>query len=149
MNNDDLMAVIEQHRLWLSEEDGGKRANLSEADLWEADLRGADLRGADLWGANLRGANLREADLWGATGNLSEIKSIFLDTWPITYTSEYLQIGCERHPIKDWWEFDDSRIDAMDSAAFYWWQKWKEQLRNLIKLSPATPTNHTAPGGES
>ena len=73
MNNIDLKTILEKHRLWLNNEDGGKMAdlrwaNLREADLrWanlrEANLREADLSEADLSWANLREANLREADL--------------------------------------------------------------------------------------
>ena len=63
-----------KHLKWLRGENGGKRADLSEADLSRADLSRADLFGAnlsraDLFGANLFGANLSEADLSGA--NLS------------------------------------------------------------------------------
>ena len=72
--------ILEEHQAWLLE-DGGKRANLSGADLREADLRcvnlrranlseanlrGAVLRGANLYGINLRGADLSGADLSGA-----------------------------------------------------------------------------------
>lgn len=65
-----LQEIIESHGKWLKFEDGGKCANLQDADLRGADLRGADLRdaylqGADLRGANLRGANLRDAHLRG------------------------------------------------------------------------------------
>ena len=38
MNNIDMKTILEKHRLWLNNEDGGKMA----------DLRGADLRGTDL-----------------------------------------------------------------------------------------------------
>ena len=69
-----------------------------------------------------------------------EIKSAFLDTWPITYTAEYLQIGCERHPIADWWGFSDDKIKTMDAGALVWWQKWKGTLRTLVEMSPAVPT---------
>ena len=70
----DIKQILADHALWLRDE-GGARANLSEADLRRADLRradlsGADLRGANLRGADLRGADLRRADLSGA--NLSE-----------------------------------------------------------------------------
>ena len=61
MDNEKLKEILERHRKWLNDEDGGERA-----DLREANLRGANLRGADLYGANLRGANLRGADLYGA-----------------------------------------------------------------------------------
>ena len=76
MDNEKLKEILERHRKWLNDEDGGERANLYGADLrganlYGADLRGAnlcgaDLRGADLYGANLYGANLREANLCGA-----------------------------------------------------------------------------------
>jgi len=68
MNTDELKTMLEKHKLWLDDEEGGKRAdledaNLEGADLRDADLRGANLRGADLRDANLRGANLQYADL--------------------------------------------------------------------------------------
>ena len=81
MNNIDMKTILEKHKMWLNDEDGGEMANLSGADLrganlrganlrWaglrEADLRGADLRWANLRGANLSGADLSEADLRGA-----------------------------------------------------------------------------------
>ena len=81
MDNEKLKEILERHRKWLNDEDGGERAdlyganlrgaNLREANLREANLRGANLReanlyGADLYGANLRGANLRGANLYGA-----------------------------------------------------------------------------------
>ena len=71
MDNEKLKEILERHRKWLNDEDGGERAdlygaNLRGANLREANLREANLYGADLYGANLRGANLRGADLYGA-----------------------------------------------------------------------------------
>ena len=71
MDNEKLKEILERHRKWLNDEDGGERADLREANLRGANLRGANLceanlYGADLYGANLRGANLRGADLYGA-----------------------------------------------------------------------------------
>ena len=61
MNKQQIETMLELHRKWLYDEDGGERANLEGANL-----RGANLWGANLEGANLRGANLRGANLWGA-----------------------------------------------------------------------------------
>lgn len=61
MDNEKLKEILERHRKWLNDEDGGERANLRGANL-----RGVNLCGADLRGANLRGADLRGADLRGA-----------------------------------------------------------------------------------
>ena len=66
MTPEEIKAVLDSHKKWLADEDGGKRADLRGADLRGADLRGAYLRGADLRGADLRGAYLRWADLQGA-----------------------------------------------------------------------------------
>ena len=86
--------------------------------------------------ANLRGANLR-----GAVGNLEQMKSIFLDEYPITYTAEVMQIGCKRYKINDWWQFDDEQILKMDGKrALKFWRKYKEFIKQAIELSPATPT---------
>ena len=76
MNEDELDAILQKHKLWLDDADGGIRADLKGAnlrgavlwgaDLSDADLRGADLRGADLYKSNLSDADLRGADLKGA-----------------------------------------------------------------------------------
>lgn len=70
MKQEELDIILENHGKWLFNE-GGDRADLSNADLKNTNLRFANLRLADLRGANLRlaylrGANLRFADLRGA-----------------------------------------------------------------------------------
>ena len=63
ITKDELQAILSKHKKWLTNEDGGERADLSGADLSGADLSWADLSGADLSGADLSGANLSWADL--------------------------------------------------------------------------------------
>jgi hypothetical protein len=65
MNNDQLQDILEQHRQWLSGDDG-QRADLRDANLRGANLRGAYLEGANLIDADLTGADLTGADLIGA-----------------------------------------------------------------------------------
>ena len=115
-------------------------ANLRYANLSYANLSSADLSSADLSYANLRYADLRDANLSSATGELKYLKSIFIDKYPITYTSDVLQIGCERHNIAEWWEFDDDRIIKMDAGALKLWKKWGTMIKNIIEMSPAEPT---------
>ncbi|EOV5914579.1 pentapeptide repeat-containing protein [Listeria monocytogenes] len=67
MKQEELDIILENHGKWLLNE-GGERADLSNADLKNTNLRFAnlsyaDLRRADLSGANLRRANLRVANL--------------------------------------------------------------------------------------
>jgi uncharacterized protein YjbI with pentapeptide repeats len=66
MEKADLDFIIEKHRKWLLNKDGGERASLRGADLSCASLRGADLRCADLRDADLSSADLSFANLSGA-----------------------------------------------------------------------------------
>ena len=80
MNANDLKTILEKHKMWLNDEDGGEMANLRLADLCWADLCWADLSGADLSGANLRGANLSGADLSGVQ-HIESAQNLF---YPLT-----------------------------------------------------------------
>ena len=78
MTKERLDEILRKHKLWLCDEDGGERANLSGANLSRANLSGADLSCANLSGANLSGAdlscaNLSGANLSGADGLLSAV----------------------------------------------------------------------------
>ncbi|WP_302849181.1 pentapeptide repeat-containing protein [Pseudomonas corrugata] len=188
--SEQLAEILGKHRSWLLDEDGGERADLSDAYLSGANLRGAYLSGANLSdaylsgaylsGANLRGANLRGAylsganlsganlsganlsgaylsganlsganlsevrELWGASGNCREVKALQCDFWPVTYTAERMQIGCQFHTLTEWWAFTDEEIGRMDGKALDWWKVWKPILQNIITLAPAIPGG-TAP----
>ena len=63
VSKNELAEILNKHKMWLSGEAGGIRADLSWAVLCEADLRGADLSGANLRGADLSKADLSKADL--------------------------------------------------------------------------------------
>ncbi len=108
-------------------------ADLGYADLRDADLGYANLRDADLRGANLRGADLRGADLL-CMGDMEFIFTMQFDRWPIGFTRDTLQIGCQRHSIDDWKNFDDEKIRKMDTTAFDWWCKWKDHIFKTIEL---------------
>ena len=144
-----LREILNLHAKWLRNDPAGQRANLrganlTGADLTRANLTRANLTRADLADANLADANLTDANLtnvrsfWGTIGNMAEIKSIQVDTWPVTYTATHMQIGCQLHPLSDWWAFDDEQIGDMDHKALDWWTKAKPMLRAWIESYPAT-----------
>jgi len=125
-------------------------ANLSSANLSGAYLSGANLSGANLYGANLSGANLSGAYLSGANGVNDYLKCIQIDQYPITYTSDALQIGCERHAISDWADFDDHRIAKMDGKdALKFWRKYKDWIFQTIEMCPAKPTGYVKQEAET
>ena len=113
--------------------EGGYRANLIRANL----------RGASLSGVDLSGANLIRANLWDCTGNRLEIVSVFLfDEYSVIYTSDCIQIGCERHAIDEWRKFDDRDIIKMDGKkSLEFWRKNKDFIFNIIEMKPAKPTH--------
>jgi hypothetical protein len=79
-----LREILDRHQKWLSEDDGGKRADLSEGNLHNTDLSGAELAFANLSGAylvnaNLSGAKLRCTDLSGADLRGANLRGAVLD----------------------------------------------------------------------
>lgn len=66
ISKDELTEILKKHEMWINEEVGGIRADLSWADLHKADLSKANLRWADLRWADLCETDLCEADLCGA-----------------------------------------------------------------------------------
>ena len=138
-----------------------RRANLAGANLRGANLEGAYLRGAYLTGAYFEGANIKGAyfegaylagadlagaslggtSLGGANGINDWVKIIQIETYAIAYTAEILQIGCEKHPIEDWRNFDTRRIAKMDGkTALKFWGKYRDWVFQTIALCPAKPT---------
>ena len=73
-----LKIVLERHRKWVRNEDGGEKANLSGANLSGAYLRDANLSGANLSGANLRDAYLSGANLSGAYLSGANLRGAYL-----------------------------------------------------------------------
>lgn len=84
MSRDELNEILAKHKMWLNNEEGGERADLSGTDLREADLHWADLHWADLSGtvlceADLCEADLREADLYGVDLRGADLRGADLD----------------------------------------------------------------------
>ena len=68
MTQEKLNVILEKHKKWLKNEEGGECADLHGADLEDAilsnaNLSNANLSNADLSCADLRYANLRYANL--------------------------------------------------------------------------------------
>ena len=116
-------------------------ADLAGANLANANLANADLAHADLAGADLAGADLAHANLNGITGLNDWIKCIQIEDWPITYTAEVMQIGCQSHQFAAWQNFSDAEIRAMSGRkAMTFWHKWRETIFKIIEMAPAKPT---------
>ena len=90
MTQKELNVILDKHKKWLRNEEGGERAYLREAilrgaDLCRANLSEADLSGANLSGANLSGAYLSRANLCRAYLSGADLCGADLDysCWPL------------------------------------------------------------------
>ena len=84
-----LKEVLELHKKWLEDEEGGKRADLSYEDLSDTDLSNLDLRyvilkSANLEGDNLEGAKLSYANLRGANLIVTDLRDANLRDTDLT-----------------------------------------------------------------
>ena len=135
----DLKQILELHKKWLNDEDGGKRANLRRADLSGADLSGANLRRADLSGADLRdadlsGADLRGAGLWNTIGNQVEIFTFQTNKYTVVIYQDRIQIGCKNFSQSEWFNFSDDEITKMDIEALDWWCTHKQHVKTWCEM---------------
>ncbi|HFL0573146.1 TPA: pentapeptide repeat-containing protein [Listeria monocytogenes] len=73
MKQEELDIILKNHGKWLLNE-GGERADLSNADLKNTNLRFANLSYANLRFANLSYANLRRADLSYANLSYADLR---------------------------------------------------------------------------
>ncbi|MCK9447234.1 pentapeptide repeat-containing protein, partial [bacterium] len=92
MTQKELNYILKLHQMWLDNEIGGKRANLSEVDLSganliNADLSKANLSGANLSKANLSKANLSKADLSGAILSIANLSKADLSGANLQYAN--------------------------------------------------------------
>lgn len=99
MTQDEIKAVLEQHRLWLNNE-GGSRANLA----------GADLSRAYLAGANLARANLDIA-----------VCRMDFGGWSICIMPDKTSIGCQTHANADWLRWLPADVTGLAYGASEWW----------------------------
>ena len=171
-----LSEILRKHSLWLAGSPKGERANLSGADLSWANLSRANLSGANLSRANLSGANLSRANLSGVNlsradlsganlsranlsgANLSgadlsfKFAQAYLAPWPVLVTPEYIEIGCQRHPIDRWLDWgrqnDPEEIHAMHPKARAWWNRHKSIVLAMAETVRLNESHSIDGGGE-
>jgi hypothetical protein len=90
---------------------------------------------ADLSGANLSGATLS-----------FKFAQAYLAPWSVLVTPEYIEIGCQRHPIDRWLDWgrqdDPEEIHAMHSKARAWWNRHKSivlVMAETVRLNESHP----------
>ena len=110
----DLKQILELHKKWLNNEDGGKRAYLG--------------------GANLSGADLSDADLWDVTGNKKEIFTFQTNKYTVVICQDRIQIGCKNFSQSEWFNFSDDEITKMDSEALDWWCTHKQHVKTWCEM---------------
>jgi len=84
MTSIELKSKLDSHKLWLSGDKSGCRANLSDADLSDA---------------NLSGANLSRANLIDAK---NVILQFIASRHQVNVIDNMVRIGCQNHDLQ-WW----------------------------------------------
>ena len=51
--------------------------------------------------------------------------------WSVTMTAKNMAIGCQFHPLTEWFAFDDEQIARMDRNALAWWRTFRPALHAL------------------
>ena len=100
----DLKQILELHKKWLDNEDGGKRADL------------------------------RSADLWDVTGNKKEIFTFQTNKYTVVIYQDRIQIGCKNFSQSEWFNFSDDEITEMDSGALDWWCTHKQHVKTWCEM---------------
>ena len=128
MKREDIVEMLRLHGMYLRNESGGVRANISRADL-----RWANLSGANLSWANLSGADLSEANLRGAIDG--RVARLDFGGWSICVRSSTTSIGCKSHANESWlaWSPDSPEIAAMHGAASEWWRVHGDAVKAVIR----------------
>jgi hypothetical protein len=75
------------------------------------------------------------AELCNAVGNGKELNTLHLSKWIVTFTSVDMAIGCQQHPIDQWFSFTDEEIGGMHEEALEWWGRYKELLKNILSFT--------------
>lgn len=116
--------------------------DLTNARLGEVSLELSEFYEADLWKSKLHNVDLGTVDLFNVIGDGTYIKSIQLfPEYKINYTSNHLQIGCEKYTFEEWWTFTDWDIGSMDDGnkSLNFWEANKEHIRHIVEKFPASP----------
>jgi len=137
LTKEELKIALDLHKEWLMDNQKGERANLSSANLSSANLSYADLSYA-----NLSYADLSFANLSFAIGNNKNVISAQSNNYNIVYTSDYMWIGCRKHPLKTWWKDSEKESENFSKSDLEWRKNNKRWINAMIKANPAQPTGY-------
>ena len=87
ISQEELNKILKKHKMWLKDEEGGERADLSYVDLKCVDLSYTNLRAANLMGINLSDSNLHNADLTCANLRVANLTDADLRNANLKYTN--------------------------------------------------------------
>lgn len=92
------------------------------------EIKDCTAKGLPLW--------TRLSDSGKFIGTIDKFMPIHLSglcSWNISISDDMMKIGCQTFKIKDWWQFSDETIDAMNRGdALKWWQENKQIIKTII-----------------
>lgn len=132
ITKEELATILEKHKMWLNDKEGGERANLENANLENANLRNANLVNANLENANLWKAYLRNACLVNANLGENHVRVYNFTEYSCYRANDYFRAGCQIHTIEEWKNFTEEQIRSMDG--YKAWKFYTEVLLKIIDL---------------
>lgn len=113
-----INTILRDHARYLRGEEGGKKADLSNANLRSANLRSANLSGADLSGADLL--------------------VIHINQYTAYVQKDYTRIGCQFHSNEDWLSFSSREVGHFSREAVQKWEKYGGVIKQAIRSIQAS-----------
>lgn len=127
-----------------------KESKLSGTNFCDANMTLANLSYCNLSRTKFFATNLRGVYMEDTIGDSKFINSIQVDKWMIAYTSEEIQIGCEKYPITEWKEWRKNKywVAELDGDALHWAEKNLDNVLEVVKMFPATNYKTLMVGGD-
>ena len=126
---EELKEILDKHKKWLNDEEGGERANLSYADLRYADLYNANLSYANLRYADLSNANLSNANLYNADLRYANLYNANLYNANLSYANlSYADLSNANLSYADLDEKEKIRCGWLLKEDFHAYKKCRDDL---------------------
>lgn len=142
MTSKELKSILEAHRKYLTNEDGGCCANLMNADLSYADLRCADLSYANLSYANLSYADLRRANLNYTIFSYSNLSCAIFIGADLMNANLRMTVNIDKVVWDIYTKF--YQMQCPEEGAFIGWKRAHNQIVKLEICSDALRSSATS-----
>lgn len=113
------------------------KCNMTKCAFYNCNFFGANIKTSNFMSARFSDCDINLENMESLFGNGKQIKSMFISDYPIVWTSEYLQIGCQKKTIEEWRALDKEKANELIDFGWSWWEEHRDFIVNAIKEYPA------------